>query len=112
MLNSGSEVVLCTGPGLELASLCLLSTGALPSAILYAHYEHNYVGFWLSNLGLKQDPWVQKCNNFHVNMQVDTILSSSQKEAHQLRLDKLRQELDYIKTDAWKYKPIEELIGF
>ena len=33
-------------------------------------------------------------------------------EAHQLRLDKLRQELDYIKTDAWKYKPIEELIGF
>jgi hypothetical protein len=45
-----------TGPGLELASLCLLSTGALPfpSAILYAHYEYNYVGFWLSNLGPKQ----------------------------------------------------------
>ena len=33
-------------------------------------------------------------------------------EAHQQRLEKLRQELDYIKTDAWKYKPIEELIGF
>ena len=33
-------------------------------------------------------------------------------EAHQQRLEKLRQELDYIKTDAWKYKPIEDLIGF
>ena len=33
-------------------------------------------------------------------------------ETHQQRLEKLKQELDYIKTDSWKYKPIEELIGF
>lgn len=33
-------------------------------------------------------------------------------ENHQQRLDKLKQELDYIKTDSWKYKPIEQLIGF
>lgn len=33
-------------------------------------------------------------------------------EAHQQRLDKLRLELDYVKTDSWKYKQIEELIGF
>jgi hypothetical protein len=55
-INSArGETVSPTGPGLELASLSLLSTGALPSAIfIYAHYEHNYVGFWLSNLGPKQ----------------------------------------------------------
>ncbi|XP_028413989.1 uncharacterized protein LOC114536851 [Dendronephthya gigantea] len=60
----------------------------------------------------ESDQWVKKCNSFQVDMQVDTILSSSQQEAHQQRLEKLRQELDYIKTDAWKYKPIEDLIGF
>jgi hypothetical protein len=54
-INSArGETLSPTGPGLELASLCLLLTGALPSAILYAHYEHNYVGFWLCNLGPKQ----------------------------------------------------------
>jgi hypothetical protein len=40
------ETVSPPGPGLELASLCLLSTGALPSAIgdMHTIYEHNYVG--------------------------------------------------------------------
>lgn len=60
----------------------------------------------------ESDAWVEVCNAFQVDMQVQAILNSTQKETHQQRLDKLRQELDYIKTDSWKYKPIEELIGF
>lgn len=34
-----------------------------------------------------------------------------QEEAHQNRLKNLRKELDYIKSTAWKYDPIEKYIG-
>lgn len=32
-------------------------------------------------------------------------------EAHQNRLKNLRKELDYIKSTAWMYDPIENYIG-
>ncbi len=50
-----------------------------------------------------------KINLFLMNVPYSNFVLT---EAHQQRLEKLRKELDYIKTDAWKYKPIEDLIGF
>lgn len=33
-------------------------------------------------------------------------------EMHEQRMTKLRQELDRISQDQWKFKPIDKLIGF
>lgn len=33
-------------------------------------------------------------------------------EMHEQRMTKLRQELERISQDQWKYKPIDKLIGF
>ncbi|XP_037570817.1 anaphase-promoting complex subunit 16-like [Dermacentor silvarum] len=42
---------------------------------------------------------------------VEVSLSSLEKELHEQRLQKLRAISEKLKEDAWKYEPIEKLLG-
>lgn len=42
---------------------------------------------------------------------VEVSLSSLEKELHEQRLQKLRAISEKLKDDAWKYEPIEKLLG-
>ncbi|KXJ20425.1 anaphase-promoting complex subunit 16 [Exaiptasia diaphana] len=51
-------------------------------------------------------------NKIQVDIEVENHLNSLKKEMHEQRMTKLRQELERISQDQWKYKPIDKLIGF
>ncbi|XP_031555188.1 anaphase-promoting complex subunit 16-like [Actinia tenebrosa] len=51
-------------------------------------------------------------NKIQVDIEVDNNLNSLKREMHEQRMAKLRQELEHISQDQWKYKPIDQLIGF